>query len=169
MEILLYSAPTGTKYITASQHAVLNGQILISLPNTESNAKRRVCLELFFGKSERKAIAYNETNPNIKYEVTLGGTKKKKVQYHIIIVIDNSGSMSDTDVLPNSAEFKCINNNRLGAVFDACSYFIQKRLECNPALAERNQASKYIPPSLLDLQLWSRWINFQEAKGIYLL
>jgi len=138
---LFYQAPQGTIYVNACQQAVLKGQILISLPNTESNSQRKVCVELFFGKSERKARAYNESNPDVIYEVTLEGTKKKKVQYHVIFVIDHSGSMADSDVVPKDPEFVSSNKNRLGAVFEATSSFLKTRMDKEPSASVDSTSS----------------------------
>jgi len=49
-------------------------------------------------------------------------------KYHIIFVIDRSGSMGTEDIVPQHVDIKRSHNNRLGCVYEACNRFIMNRL-----------------------------------------
>lgn len=120
------------------------GELIIDMSDTSNGINRKVKVSMFFGRSEAKVEAI-EVNSGKKYEASIKfegdlfeydgvqPTIEESANYHVIFANDISGSMTSTDVTPSLAFLKGTHNNCLGALYESCHSFLQKRSSSSPS------------------------------------
>lgn len=116
--------PDRPMYVNTDTKTKKVASIVVDMPDISDQMNRTVKLSVFLGGSEPRVEAIGEKNK--KYAVYLKQSNTlKKTSKHIVFLIDRSYSMSDDDVVPTLSNIVSGNNNRLGAVYQAMSKFLQ--------------------------------------------
>jgi len=128
--LMFYETSKVIRFTTETMQIKLAGLVKVNIPLAK--AKSLIIVKIYFGRGERVAEAFFKDSPNQIFKAKLEGVQQRTFPYHSIFVLDYSGSMDQVDMCPTQRIFKEINDNRLGAVFEATSAFIKLRL--NPPL-----------------------------------